>query len=78
MADDYAHAGVEPALVELFSDPIVRAVMRRDGVDDDALCRAIAIGRFRLGLSQTMTTPTCAEWLLTMPSEQPCGCTNYA
>jgi hypothetical protein len=33
----YAHAGVEPPLFEVMADPIVHAVMRRDGVTGEEL-----------------------------------------
>lgn len=45
---DYAHAGVEPLLEEVLHDPIVRAVMRRDGVEPRELAAVIAGARRRL------------------------------
>ncbi len=34
---DYASAGSEPNLAEMIADPVVQAVMRRDGVTETAL-----------------------------------------
>ncbi len=35
----YAHGGVEPPLAEVLRDPIVRALMRRDGVRPEEVRR---------------------------------------
>jgi hypothetical protein len=40
----------EPSLHELLEDPVIQAVMRRDGLDRAALIAAIDEGRARLGL----------------------------
>ena len=41
--------GVEPALNDLLADPVMHAVMRRDGVTTRELCNHIASARARLG-----------------------------
>jgi hypothetical protein len=45
----WLEAGEEPALTELLADPVVHAVMRRDGVTTRELCNHIAGARVRLG-----------------------------
>jgi hypothetical protein len=44
--------GQEPALVDLLADPVVHAVMRRDGVSMTELCNHIASARRRLGFAR--------------------------
>jgi len=44
----YDRSGDEPLLDEVVADPVVRAVMRRDGVTDEALWAAIDTARDRL------------------------------
>ena len=75
MTETYAKAGPEPTLAELFADPIMRAVMRRDRISDEAVCRAIAIGRFRLGLEAKVEDQPCRRsfWAPQLQS-YPCGC----
>ena len=46
----YDKAGDEPSLDEVFADPVVQAVMRRDRVSREALCRVIQAARLTLGL----------------------------
>ena len=41
----YLHAGVEPSLREVLRDPIVRAVMRGDGVSPMEVRRVLKAGR---------------------------------
>lgn len=41
----YSAAGIEPTIAEMLSEPIVRAVMRRDSVDDATIVRVIAEAR---------------------------------
>jgi hypothetical protein len=41
--------GEEPALSDVLADPVLHAVMRRDGVTMPALCNHIAQARARLG-----------------------------
>ena len=48
MRRDYARAGPEPALEEVLAAPIVRLVMRRDGVKPGAVRSIIAAVRRRL------------------------------
>jgi hypothetical protein len=50
MSRFYRSAGEEPELDEIFADPIIHAVMRRDGVSREALCRVIQTARLALGL----------------------------
>ncbi|MEI9988263.1 MAG: hypothetical protein WDN69_37295 [Aliidongia sp.] len=45
----YENPGEEPALLDLLSDPVMHAVMRRDGVTLAELCAVIRAGRHRLG-----------------------------
>jgi hypothetical protein len=44
----YDRGGDEPLLDEVVTDPVVRAVMRRDGVTDEALWATINAARGRL------------------------------
>jgi hypothetical protein len=44
----YDSAGTEPDLGELLADPVIHAVMRRDGVTLGDLCAVIRTGRDRL------------------------------
>jgi hypothetical protein len=46
----YDRAGTEPELHELLGDPLIHAVMRRDGVTPAALCLVIRTGRLRLAI----------------------------
>jgi hypothetical protein len=45
----YENGGEEPTLLDLLSDPLTHAVMRRDGVTLAELCAVIRAGRHRLG-----------------------------
>ncbi len=45
----WSTAGTEPALADVLTDPLVHAVMRRDGVSVAKLRRVIADARARLG-----------------------------
>jgi hypothetical protein len=47
----YERAGIEPAFHELLSDPVLQAVMNRDGVDADTLRAVVRAARVRLGLA---------------------------
>ena len=46
----YRSAGQEPSLDEVFADPIIHAVMRRDGVSRETLCHVVKGARISLGL----------------------------
>ena len=46
----YETAGEEPALIEVLADPLIHAVMRRDGVTIAELCSAIRTAKRRLGI----------------------------
>jgi hypothetical protein len=46
----YDRAGTEPELQELLGDPLIQAVMRRDGVTPAELCLVIRTGRLRLAI----------------------------
>jgi hypothetical protein len=48
MNQPFDRAGIEPAIADMLSDPVVRLVMRRDGLSDDDLWRAVQCGRTRL------------------------------
>ncbi|MBI3452406.1 MAG: hypothetical protein HY057_06160 [Rhodospirillales bacterium] len=48
----------EPSLDEMLDDPVVQAMMARDGVKREALVALIAAARTRLGL---VTECGCAE-----------------
>jgi hypothetical protein len=43
--DPYVRAGVEPPLREVLRDPIVRAVMRGDGVEPAEVRRVLRVAR---------------------------------
>jgi hypothetical protein len=49
MKQPFDRAGIEPTLTEMLADPIVRLVMRRDGLSDADLWRAVRCGRHLLG-----------------------------
>jgi hypothetical protein len=46
----YSSAGQEPRLDEVFADPIVQALMDRDNVSRETLCRVVQTARLKLGL----------------------------
>jgi hypothetical protein len=48
MSGDYQDAGVEPAPEELLADPIVQALLERDGIDPAGLLSLLASIRERL------------------------------
>lgn len=45
MSDIWRHAGIEPSLDDMLADPIVHAVMRRDGIGEREVRLAIAHAR---------------------------------
>ncbi|HEV2675695.1 MAG TPA: hypothetical protein VGV37_14215 [Aliidongia sp.] len=47
----YERAGIEPDLHELLSDPVLHAVMDRDGVSAEMLRAVVRIAQVRLGLA---------------------------
>ena len=47
----------EPSLSDLIDDPVLRAVMARDGIDCTDLVSAIDIARARLGLGPWADAP---------------------
>jgi hypothetical protein len=49
--------GDEPALNDLLADPVLHAVMRRDGVTTRELCNHIASARARLGFGPVGVGP---------------------
>jgi hypothetical protein len=53
----WVEAGQEPALLDLLADPMVHAVMRRDGVSMTELCNHIAAARRRLGFARFREGP---------------------
>ena len=52
MKHRFDSAGLEPSLEELVADPVVRLVMRRDGLSEADIWGAIRCGRVRLGYEQ--------------------------
>ena len=50
MNQPFDRAGIEPSLEEAIADPVVRLVMRRDGLSDADVWCAVRYGRGRLGL----------------------------
>lgn len=55
--EPYAIAGIEPAMEDLFNDPVMCALMRRDGVNEGTLRMLLAAMRATLrGVSRT---PRC-------------------
>ncbi|HXQ50589.1 MAG TPA: hypothetical protein VN802_05805 [Stellaceae bacterium] len=44
----WGKAGIEPDLAEMLADPVVRLVMRRDGVSLDELLAVVADARGKL------------------------------
>jgi hypothetical protein len=49
--------GEEPVLSDLLADPVVHAVMHRDGVTTRELCNHIASARARLGFDPVGVGP---------------------
>ena len=45
MNDTWRHAGNEPAIDDMLADPIVHAVMRRDGIGEGEVRAALAHAR---------------------------------
>jgi hypothetical protein len=48
---------LEPTLSDLIDDPVLRAVMARDGLDCSDVVAAIDVGRARLGLGPWTDAP---------------------
>ena len=46
----YERAGIEPDFQELLSDPVMLAIMNRDGVSADTLRAVVRAAQVRLGL----------------------------
>jgi hypothetical protein len=66
----YDSAGIEPDLVDLLADPVIHAIMRRDGVTLGELCAVIRTGRRRLGtLPDPMPIPGRGRRLWRCPEE---------
>ena len=55
MNDTWRHAGTEPAIDDMLADPIVHAVMRRDGIGEGEVRAALA--RARRGAALIVTLP---------------------
>ena len=47
----FERAGIEPNFQEILTDPVMRAVMNRDGVSADALRATVRTAQIRLGLA---------------------------
>ncbi len=46
----YERAGIEPDLQELLADPVLHAVMARDGLTEDTIRAVVRAAQIRLGL----------------------------
>jgi hypothetical protein len=46
----YERAGIEPDLQELLADPVLHAVMNRDGLSEDTIRAVVRNAQVRLGL----------------------------
>jgi len=46
----YESAGIEPDFRELLADPVLHAVMRRDGINEDTIRAVVRAAQIRLGL----------------------------
>lgn len=46
----YECAGIEPDFQELLADPVLHAVMHRDGVSEDTIRAVVRAAQIRLGL----------------------------
>jgi len=46
----YERAGIEPDLHELLSDPVLHAVMARDGLTEETIRAVVRAAQIRLGL----------------------------
>jgi hypothetical protein len=68
MTDLFLQAGVEPALDDMLADPIIQAVMRRDGVTSADLRAAIEQVRDRHAAAgrrdRAQAQAGCAGWPL--------------
>ena len=49
----YGQGGTEPTLDELIHEPVIRLLMERDNVTEEALLRIITIARRHLGRKST-------------------------
>jgi hypothetical protein len=67
MKQPFDRAGVEPSLDEMFADPVVRLVMRRDGLSDADVWRVVRHGQVRLGVESR----SAGERLCTWPQGRP-------
>jgi len=47
----YESAGIEPDFRDLLADPVLQAVMRRDGIDEDTIRAIVRAAQIRLGLA---------------------------
>jgi hypothetical protein len=47
----YERAGIEPDFHELLADPVLHAVLARDGIDEDTVKAVVRAARIRLGLA---------------------------
>jgi hypothetical protein len=78
----YDGAGDEPDLLDLLGDPVIHAVMRRDGITLAELCAVIQRGRQRLRLTdgfevEPAETSPVAGWPDWRCPTEPC-CLNIA
>lgn len=46
----YERAGIEPDFAEILTDPVLHAVMNRDGISTDTLRAVVLSAQIRLGL----------------------------
>ena len=70
MKQPFDRAGVEPSLDEMFADPVVRLVMRRDGLSDADVWRVVRHGQVRLGLDRR----PAGESVCTRPPSRQVAC----
>jgi len=52
MIRDLSKAGVEPELAELMNDPILKMVLKRDGISAETVCTAARTASQRLKAMQ--------------------------
>jgi hypothetical protein len=67
----YEIAGIEPALHEMLADPVLLAVMNRDGVSPDMLRAVVRAAQVRLGLAapcELVSDEESAAWGGRMPA----------
>ena len=65
----YRQGGTEPTLDEVIHEPVIRLMMKRDNVTEEALLRIIMIARQHLGRNREQRRQGIGQWQSGPPSE---------